>query len=126
GASQIETDGPSVVLPPDRAQTIALVLHELATNAAKYGALSEPSGSIDVRWTLSDGKLQLRWLESVSRPISPPTRNGVGTRIIVASAAALRGGDAKFDWRSGGLAFTLTVPLAPSDLPRPVDGGAAE
>ena len=126
GAPQIEVDGPSVVLPPDRAQTIALVLHELATNAAKYGSLSEATGSIDIRWTLVDGKLTLNWVEATTRSISPPTRNGVGTRIIIASASTIRGGEAKFDWRPQGLAFTLTIPLVTPDLPRPTESPVQE
>lgn len=126
GTSQIEVDGPSVVLPPERAQTIALVLHELATNASKYGALSETPGSVDIRWSLTDGRLTLRWVETSNRVIAPPTRSGVGTRIIVASASTIRGGDAKFDWRPEGLAFTLTVPLGPIELPRATKAAARE
>ena len=126
GPSQIEVDGPSVVLPPERAQTIALVLHELATNATKYGALSEASGSVDIRWSLADGKLTLKWVEISNRVISPPAHSGVGTRIIVASASTIRGGDAKFDWRPDGLAFTLTVPLGPVELPRQMKAAAQE
>lgn len=118
GASQIRVEGPSVVLQPDRAQTIALVLHELATNATKYGALSERTGSVQVRWAVNDGMLRLEWNEDAARTISAPSRNGVGTRIIMASAAAIRGGEAKFDWRPGGLAFALSLPLVTPELPR--------
>ncbi|MBV9331915.1 MAG: response regulator, partial [Alphaproteobacteria bacterium] len=116
GKTQIHVDGPSIVLPPDRAQTVALILHELATNCAKYGALSDPSGQIEVRWSLSGGMLELRWIERMSREVELPARKGVGTRIIAASAAAIRGCEAKFDWRTVGLAFALSLPLKSADL----------
>jgi two-component sensor histidine kinase len=119
GASRVQVEGPSVALQPDRAQTISLVLHELATNAAKYGALSETSGSVKVRWQLNNGMLDLDWLEDTSRHVSPPTRNGVGTRIINAFAATMRGGGANFDWRPNGLAFRLSMPLGTRELSRP-------
>ena len=124
--SQIAVEGPSVVLQPDRAQTIALVLHELATNAIKYGALSRPAGTVRVRWTLNGGRLTLEWLERADQSVSPPTRNGVGTRIILASAAAIRGGEAHFDWRETGLEFRLTVPLVAAEVPRASAPGAKE
>jgi two-component sensor histidine kinase len=111
GAARLRLDGPPIVLSPDRAQTVALVLHELATNAAKYGALSEPSGTVDLSWVLERGILNLRWVEKVGHMIEPPTRNGVGTRIILASTQAIRGGQAAFDWQSGGLVFTLSMPM---------------
>src|SRR5260221_495558 len=97
--TRVKTQGPSVVLPPDRAQTIALILHELATNAAKYGGLSEPTGLVDVSWRIENSSLLLNWIESGGPLVSPPSHQGVGTRIIRASAASIKGVRAEFDWR---------------------------
>jgi two-component sensor histidine kinase/DNA-binding response OmpR family regulator len=108
--TRVKTQGPSVVLPPDRAQTIALILHELATNAAKYGGLSEPTGLVDVSWRIENSSLLLNWIESGGPLVSPPSHQGVGTRIIRASAASIKGVRAEFDWRPEGLTFLMTVP----------------
>ncbi len=118
GVARIRLDGPPIVLSPDRAQTVALVLHELATNAAKYGALSEAGGTVELGWGLEQGVLRLKWLEKATRVIEAPTRHGVGTRIILASTQAIRGGQAAFDWQSSGLVFTLSMPMA-SGTPQP-------
>ncbi len=64
GSTRVRSSGPSVLLSPDRAQTMTVALHELATNAAKYGALSTPVGRVDVEWSLRDETLALRWMET--------------------------------------------------------------
>jgi two-component sensor histidine kinase/DNA-binding response OmpR family regulator len=121
GIARMKLEGPAIVLSPDRAQTIALVLHELATNAAKYGGLSEPSGTVELSWKVEQGALKLVWLEKVTRAVEPPTRHGVGTRIILASTQAIRGGQAAFDWQTGGLVFTLSMPLESAGTAPPKD-----
>ena len=107
---RVSTSGPIVVLPPATAQTIALALHELATNAAKYGALSNESGRVDLSWRTEPGKLQLVWVESAGPEISPPTRRGYGSRAIVAGIERQLGGAVSFDWQAKGLRCTLSVP----------------
>jgi len=107
GASRVHLDGPSIILPPDSAQTIALAVHELATNAAKYGALSDESGRLDIQWKLQDGMIELLWRERGGPVTSKPTRRGFGTKIIDSSINARSGGDAKFEWLTEGLRCTL-------------------
>lgn len=110
GKERVSVRGPVVVLPPATAQTIALALHELATNAAKYGALSREAGHVDLTWRLSDGRLELSWKESNGPQIVPPSRRGYGSRAIVAGIERQLGGIVKFDWQPNGLSCTLSVP----------------
>src|SRR5258708_13749116 len=71
------------MLRPSAAQTTAISLHELATNAAKYGSLSAAGGHVEIAWSLTaDGRLSLRWIESGGPTVTPPTRRGFGTRIM--------------------------------------------
>ena len=110
-AERIKTNGPDVLLQPASAQTLALALHELATNAAKYGALSSISGQLQLSWQLSDGKLVLDWSETGGPSTKVPSVNGFGTRIITASIERQLLGHAAFDWRQEGLRCVLSVPL---------------
>jgi PAS domain S-box-containing protein len=104
-------DGPSVMLNSDVAQSIAVALHELATNAAKYGALSEEKGRVRVEWSrAADGRIALRWIEAGGPPVNPPTRKGFGTHVIEAMIRAHAGGDVRLDWRAEGLRCEFTLP----------------
>jgi PAS domain S-box-containing protein len=90
--SQVSRSGPPVWLTAPRALALSLALHELATNAAKYGALSIPEGRVTIRWTLSVGELALSWREEGGPPVEPPARSGFGTRLLQRSLAhELRG-----------------------------------
>ena len=85
-------DGPQILLKSDAAQAIAVTLHELATNAAKYGALSTPYGQVCLEWShAADGQLRLRWLERNGPAVQEPTRKGVGGRIIEQMIAQQKG-----------------------------------
>jgi PAS domain S-box-containing protein len=106
---RIRIDGPQVLLEPSVAQSIAVALHELATNAAKYGALSSSSGRVHLAWThAADGQLELRWTETGGPPVQPPTRQGFGTRIVKQMSGQLNG-DVRFDWRVEGLCCTIAL-----------------
>ncbi len=109
--SRIAANGPMVRLRPAAAQTIALAVHELATNALKYGALSTVNGSLTVSWREIGGTLQLDWRESAGPRVSVPTRRGFGTRSVIASVETQLGGRVDFDWRPEGLVCRLLVPL---------------
>jgi PAS domain S-box-containing protein len=101
--------GPQVLLEPNAAQSIAVILHELATNAAKYGALSVAKGQVDLGWSHeSDGRLELRWTETGGPPVQMPTREGFGGRILRQLAGQLNGA-ARFDWRVEGLDCEITL-----------------
>jgi PAS domain S-box-containing protein len=97
--TRVRIDGPQVFLKPDIAQSIAMILHELATNAAKYGALTAAEGQIDLKWSHgADGWLILCWTEIGGPEIQTPARQGFGTRIIERMVDQLKG-KARFDWR---------------------------
>ena len=108
--ARIVLAGPSVFLEPDKAQTLALALHELATNSVKYGALSATDGKLEVRWRLDRGVTSLSWRESGGPPVRAPSEQGFGTRIINASIKHQMGGDVLLDWRPEGLHCTLSLP----------------
>jgi PAS domain S-box-containing protein len=104
-------DGPQILLEPGVAQAIAVTLHELATNAAKYGALSQPNGQVHLEWShAADGQLRLRWTETGGPAVQEPTRRGVGGRIIDGMITQLKG-KARFDWRKDGLVCEITLPV---------------
>jgi PAS domain S-box-containing protein len=103
-------NGPKLLLEPSKAQTIAVTLHELATNAAKYGALSVRDGRVEVEWSIaSDGQLVLRWRETGGPPIESPTRRGFGTRVMDGMIRQLNG-EMRFDWHSDGLTCEIAFP----------------
>jgi len=105
----VRIDGPPVVLEPDVAQAIAMALHELATNAAKYGALAVPDGQVELKWSHdADGRLQLLWTESSGPKVREPAHKGFGGRIIE-QMIAQRSGKTHFDWRADGLVCEITL-----------------
>jgi len=110
GSPRVAVSGPSVILSPEKAQNIALAVHELATNSAKYGALSEPAGTLDVNWEMVAGMLTLRWQEAGGPPVRAPSSQGFGTRIMNASIKHQIGGNVVWDWRSTGLHCTIQIP----------------
>lgn len=107
---RIVVRGPVVLLRSATAQAIALALHELATNAAKYGALSAESGRVVVSWELGPDDLTLRWVEMGGPPASPPTAQGFGTRMIRATLERELGGRVEFRWGADGLHCELSIP----------------
>jgi PAS domain S-box-containing protein len=110
GEGQAVVEGAKCLLEPNKAQALAVAVHELATNAAKYGALSVPSGKVRVEWTCpSDGQLTFRWIEQGGPRVSGPTRQGFGTRVMETMLRQLQG-TIEFDWQPDGLQCVLTVP----------------
>jgi len=116
-AEKIVTTGPEVFLEPATAQILALALHELATNAAKYGALSSAFGRVTLSWELGPGCLVLHWAESGGPTVQPPSSKGYGTRVIGASVERQLDGSATFDWHPDGLRFTMSIPLGEKAKP---------
>jgi PAS domain S-box-containing protein len=111
GETRVHIDGPTLVLEPSAAQAIAVGLHELTTNAAKYGALSVPEGRIRIEWSPDgDGRVLLRWFETGGPPVKPPTRQGFGMRMLDTLIRVQLKGDVCFDWRTGGLACEINIP----------------
>jgi PAS domain S-box-containing protein len=112
GSGQIRLSGSEVQLEPATAQTLALALHELVTNSAKYGALSTLSGQLAIEWEVDDGVLVLTWEETGGPLVQTPTSRGFGTRSLMTSVESQLGGQALFDWRAEGLICKLVIPLA--------------
>jgi PAS domain S-box-containing protein len=103
--------GPDLVLRPERAQALAVALHELATNAAKHGALSVPDGQVEVDWShVVEGRRVVRWTESGGPPVAPPTRRGFGTRVMEGMVQGQPEGEIRFDWRPEGLVCEISLP----------------
>ena len=109
--ARVRIDGPPVMLEPNTAQTIAISLHELATNAAKYGSLSAADGRVEIAWSrTADGRLSLCWIEAGGPTVTPPTHRGFGTRIMENMIGQLKG-EVRFDWRDQGLMCEIALPL---------------
>jgi two-component sensor histidine kinase len=111
GDGQARIEGPQLMVEPDAAQAIAVTLHELATNAAKYGALSVPDGYVQVEWSrAADGRVVLRWTEANGPAVTPPTHQGFGTRVMEKMINGQLKGQIRFAWRAQGLACEITIP----------------
>ncbi|MFC0200104.1 response regulator [Paracoccus rhizosphaerae] len=105
---RLRRNGPPVELSPDTMLRLALTLHELGTNAAKYGALSVPQGLIELDWQLTNHQLTLTWRETGGPPVTPPQGGGFGTTLISAAG----GGDSgavTADWRPEGVVWTIVL-----------------
>ena len=109
--NKIELKGPNVSLSPATAQGIALALHELATNAAKHGALSSLKGRVSLTWQLQSDMLTLHWVEGGGPPIKTPSARSFGLKVIKASIEQQLGGKATFDWNQKGLRCNLAIAL---------------
>jgi PAS domain S-box-containing protein len=106
---RVRIEGREVLLEPGAAQALAVVLHELATNATKYGALADAAGAIALTWSRDEnGKLLLRWTETGGPRLQKPERQGFGSRLIERTISQL-GGTAGFDWRPEGLVCEVTL-----------------
>ena len=109
---QVELNGPEILLEAEQALAVGLVIHELVTNAAKYGALSRRSGRLVVRWRESEeGRLTLEWEESGGPKVKTPTATGFGARLIRTSLEGMLGGEVETDYAPRGLRLRLRFDL---------------
>ncbi|MGV3579838.1 HWE histidine kinase domain-containing protein [Brevundimonas sp.] len=114
GPNRIVLNGPPLALGPAAALSLGMIFHELATNAAKYGALSDPDGRVFVDWTIANQKsrtLTLVWREAGGPPVEAPTRKGFGSRLIERNVRHDLAGEAKLSYASDGFIAELSVPL---------------
>ncbi len=113
GRSRLHASGADVRLPPATALAVAMLLHELSTNAVRYGALSNETGEVRITWGLlqtSEGQyLHLTWTEAGGPPVRVPTRRGFGTRLIECSLAQDLGGEVKLEFEPPGLVCTISA-----------------
>jgi two-component sensor histidine kinase len=109
---RVTLGGPRAGLAAGAAQPLAMALHELATNAAKYGALSTPEGRVAITWKASDeAGLTLRWTETGGpRLVAPPTRRGFGSSVVRSTVERQLGGSVRMDWLPDGLVCELALP----------------
>lgn len=106
---RIEVGGPPVRLSVAAAQTIGMILHELATNAVKYGALSNDSGGVEIGWSVN-GKFMLSWTERGGPKVAPPRRRGFGSTVVKAMAETSLDGDVNLDFAPAGLRWRVACP----------------
>jgi PAS domain S-box-containing protein len=110
--SRVVMEGPKLRLNPAAAQAIGLALHELATNAGKYGALSTDKGRVDISWRIVGGTFAMNWIERDGPTVSPPHRRGFGTTVIEAMAERSLNGMVNLHYAPSGLTWHLTCPAA--------------
>jgi PAS domain S-box-containing protein len=118
----VSCEGPDIILPPRVSLSLSMALHELSTNALKYGALSVAGGRVVVRWAVSrdpsspyPNGIELSWKESDGPAVTPPTDEGFGSRLLRVTAAELKGA-LNVDWKASGLEWHLAFPLRSADF----------
>jgi two-component sensor histidine kinase len=109
---RVVIEGPSILLQPDTAVTLALCLHELATNAAKYGAFSTAEGAVSLTWACDEpgNPVKVVWAESGGPPVTPPTRQGYGTRFVRSAMRGGPGASVDIQFCTEGLMCTFLIP----------------
>jgi two-component sensor histidine kinase len=116
-SSRIEASGPPLELEPSAVHSIALALHELATNAAKYGALSVPDGRVAIDWQVSGaetgaGRFRMSWCERGGPPVTQPTKKGFGHVVISEMVVSSLRGHVSLDYAPEGLLWVIDMPSA--------------
>jgi PAS domain S-box-containing protein len=116
GSSQVSVEGPGAFLKPEAAQSLGLALHELATNAAKYGALSVPKGHVDINWRRlppAEGEgLEILWTESGGPAVAKPAQRGFGSLVIEQNLARSIDSDVDLSFSPDGLRCRVLIPLS--------------
>ncbi|KSV64751.1 hypothetical protein N183_34645 [Sinorhizobium sp. Sb3] len=119
GESRFQIEGPSIRLSPSAALAVAMALHELSTNAAKYGALTSEDGRVSIAWQLhgkgDERKFVLRWQESGGPPVVQPTRKGFGSLLIERALASELRGEVHVGYEITGLECTIIAPISASE-----------
>jgi two-component sensor histidine kinase len=114
--SRISIGGPFIKLSPNAAVTMSMGFHELATNAAKYGALSAPAGRVNLSWGIDgppdDQAVEIRWIESGGPPVKAPSRRGFGSRLLQQGLVLELDGAVDIDYAESGLRCTARLKLS--------------
>lgn len=117
---QVRLDGPVIVLAPDAVQPISLLIHELATNAVKYGSLSAEQGRVQIRWRVLPGpELELQWSETGGPAVAEPSARGFGSTLVSEVTTRQLGGRLTMDWAPAGLTLTVSLPIRNFRLAHP-------
>lgn len=115
GADRVAMAGTDILLSPKTAVSLAMAVHELATNALKYGGLSVPRGSVDIGWTIDDERLKLVWRERDGPAVATPSSRGFGTRMIERGLAAELQGSVTLEFAATGVVCRIDAPLRAAD-----------
>jgi PAS domain S-box-containing protein len=108
---RVTLEGPDILIPPKTGVSLAMAVHELATNALKYGSLSNDKGRVFVRWSADDGRMHLEWREQDGPPVTAPTSRGFGTRMIERGLSSEFGGTVAIRFEPTGVICTVDAPL---------------
>jgi len=109
---RVRLSGPPIMVPPTAAQALGMALHELATNAAKYGSLSTQDGHVDISWTTEGDSFCMSWQESGGPPVTPPERTGFGTKILDQLTASSMSGSVSLSYAPDGVIWQLRCPIS--------------
>lgn len=128
-SGRVELKGPDLWLPPQTALALAMGVHELATNAVKYGALSTSAGRVSIHWRVDQGRsparLVLTWAEQGGPPVAPPKARGFGSRLLERGLARELGGSVALSFEPGGVRCRIEAPLGQEpEAPEPAQPGA--
>lgn len=110
-SGRVSYDGATVRLSPKLALTLSMAMHELLTNAFKYGALSGPAGQVTIAWSVANERLDLRWTEDGGPTVAPPARSGFGARLLRSALATDVGGVAELRFLPSGISWRIDAPL---------------
>jgi two-component sensor histidine kinase len=108
---RLSISGEDLLLPPDHALGLGIILHELASNAARHGALSTPKGTVRVSWTFEDGEVRLNWIEAGGPPVDAQRQTGFGSRLIQRSLDKVLGSKVELDFLPDGVEASIAFPL---------------
>ena len=122
GGERFSVDGPELRFDAKAVLAVSMAVHELCTNAAKYGALSQPGGRVSIRWSVGDDRFRLSWEETGGPPVAPPTKRGFGSAMIEQVLTAQLDADVNVDFRVTGLMCTIDAPLGRVEEAAPTDG----
>lgn len=112
GEDRFSVHGPDLRFDDKAVLAVSMAAHELCTNAAKYGALSQPGGRVSIRWAIDADRFRLSWEETGGPPVTPPTRRGFGSRMIDQVLTAHLEAEVNADFRASGVVCTIDAPLA--------------
>jgi len=119
--ARVRLEGPPVILQSRQVVTVAMALHELCTNALKHGALSTPTGRVEVSWRIvqpQEGRIEIVWRERGGPPVSPPEQSGFGSRMIQTALAGELSGEVRMEFPPEGLVCTIEGRLRPAREPQ--------
>ncbi|WP_158270889.1 MASE1 domain-containing protein [Thalassorhabdomicrobium marinisediminis] len=116
-ADRVQLSGQPVQVPPAAAQALGMAVHELATNAAKYGSLSTDTGQVEISWTIVDDSFRMIWRETGGPQVTPPERQGFGTTVLEKMTSAAMLGEVGIDYASEGFIWKLTCPMSSLEEP---------